>query len=381
MAQWEAFQQIVAALNEAALDDARWPEASKLIDEAFGAKGNTLVFAGDLPANSLEIYFAKSHQRGENRSRWTQEYFRVYHAVDEHVPRVRKLPDCKIVPRASLFSERELMTSLAYNEGYARYEMQNGLSTRLDGPDGSRIVWSIWDPVNPDGWSTSRIEMVARVLPHVRQYVRVRSALAEANALGASFAELLDNTRIGIIQLDQSGEIVETNDSAQTVLRCDDGISDAGGELRVVRPEDQFRFETLLGRALPPLGDKAESGSMLVRRRSLSPRYALHVMPILSRKANVHSKPPAALVLIVDPARRVQVEPALVATALELSPAEAEIAVMIAKGLTLRQIAAKTGRAYSTVRTHVKNTFAKLGASRQIEVAQAVLALSDLPRQ
>ena len=34
---------------------------------------------------------------------------------------------------------------------------------------------------------------------------------------------------------------------------------------------------------------------------------------------------------------------------------------------------------YSTVRTHLKHIFAKLGVSRQLEVAQLVLALSSLP--
>ena len=52
---------------------------------------------------------------------------------------------------------------------------------------------------------------------------------------------------------------------------------------------------------------------------------------------------------------------------------------MLAEGRTLRQIAAATGRGYSTVRTHLKHMFAKLGVSRQFEVAQAVLSLSSLP--
>ena len=37
MNQRDAFERIVRLLNEAMLDDARWPETSALIDEAFGA--------------------------------------------------------------------------------------------------------------------------------------------------------------------------------------------------------------------------------------------------------------------------------------------------------------------------------------------------------
>ena len=38
-----------------------------------------------------------------------------------------------------------------------------------------------------------------------------------------------------------------------------------------------------------------------------------------------------------------------------------------------------TGRGYNTVRAHLKHIFAKPGVSRQLEVAQAVIALSGLP--
>ncbi|MYD96425.1 MAG: hypothetical protein F4X98_03425, partial [Gammaproteobacteria bacterium] len=72
-------------------------------------------------------------------------------------------------------------------------------------------------------------------------------------------------------------------------------------------------------------------------------------------------------------------EPALVEVVLGFTPAAAAIAVLLAEGRTLRQIAAATGRGYSTVQTHLRHTFAKLGCSRQLEVVQPVEALSKLP--
>ena len=45
MNQPEILEHIIDSLNEAMLDDARWPDASALIDEAFGAKGSVLTLA------------------------------------------------------------------------------------------------------------------------------------------------------------------------------------------------------------------------------------------------------------------------------------------------------------------------------------------------
>ena len=156
MTRLEAFGRAVTALNEAMLDDARWPETSGLIDEAFGATGNMLAFGSEIPTSRVEVFFWKNYHRGEDRSDLGQEYFRVYHPIDEHLPQMRRLPDSKITPIVDLFTERELKTSPTYNEAFRRYDIQNGLNVRLDGPGGSHIAWGIGDSVDPDGWSSSR---------------------------------------------------------------------------------------------------------------------------------------------------------------------------------------------------------------------------------
>ena len=369
------------SLHEAMLDDARWPETSALIDEACGAGGSMLTFGSGSATENAEVYFAKRFHRGEDRSAWQREYFRVYFPTDESLPRLVRLPDSRIVRSADLWSDDERKTSPAFNEGMRHCGAQNGLTVRLEGPRGSHIVWEIADPVDAGGWTSSRVDMIARILPHLRRYVRVRSALAEAGALGVSLAELLDNTHAGVIQLDRSGRVVEANDSATELLRRDDGLSDEGGRLRAAWPEDDTRLQALLARALPRLVGRGASGSMLLRRRSSGPRFGLHVKPVAHREVDHRTRDVAALVLIVDPASRArQVEPDLVEAVLGLTPTQTEIAVLLAEGRTLREIATATGREYNTVRTHLKQMFTKFRVSRQFEVAQAVLSLSSLPK-
>ena len=198
-------------------------------------------------------------------------------------------------------------------------------------------------------------------------------------ALGRSVTELLDTTRTGVIQLDRGGRIVEANDAARALVRGSDGLTDRDGSLRAAAPADNDRLQALLARALPRFGEQGASGSMMVRRPSPLPRLAVHVTPVANPELNHRSRQVAALVLVVDPVERARIDPGLVEVALGLSPAETEIAVLLAEGRTTRQIASATGRRYSTVRTHLKHIFAKLGASRQFEVAQLVLALASLP--
>ena len=195
MSRIGAFDEVLAALHEAAFDDARWPKASALIDEACGIKGNMLVYGSGTSHDNVVIYLARLCYRGARNEALERRYFEEYYPQDERVPRFRALPDSRLVHVSELYTDEEKKTSAAYNEALPLSDTQNCLSVRMDGPNGSRIVWSFADPVEADGWSFAQTETIERLLPHLRQYVRMRQVLADAGGLRASLAALLDLQR------------------------------------------------------------------------------------------------------------------------------------------------------------------------------------------
>ena len=60
----------------------------------------------------------------------------------------------------------------------------------------------------------------------------------------------------------------------------------------------------------------------------------------------------------MDPASRIRIDPDMAADALGLTKMESRVAVLLAEGMSVREIAAATGRKESTIRTHVKHIFA-----------------------
>ena len=214
MSQQEAVDGILASMNEAMLDDDRWLPTAALIDDACRAKGNILTIAEGRTQGDIEIYSVRLCLRGERRVDLERNYFKHYFPRDERVPRLRRLPEGQVAYVPDLYTDEELRTSPAYNEALPRGHFQNGLNVRMDGPNGSRITWSAADPIDGDGWSASQLEMVRHLLPHLRQYVRIRQALAEASALGDTLSRLLDKTGTAIIQLGRGAQIVAANDRA-----------------------------------------------------------------------------------------------------------------------------------------------------------------------
>ena len=376
MSDQDAFDRILVALYDAMLEDAHWPATSALIDEACGITGNTLLI-GEGPKDDVRALFVGLYYRGQRREDLEREYLEVYHPIDESVPRVRQLPDSRLVRVSDLYTTEELKTSRAYNEALPRGRYQAGLKVRLDGPDGSHITWALGDPVVSDGWGSSQISMVKGLLPHIRQFVRVRQALVRAGARDTSVTALLDNPRIGVIHLDRRGQIMAVNDRARRILRQADALSDEDGVLRARERADQLRLERLVADSLPASGTLAVSGSMLLRSWSVWPPLVVHVKPVGVSQPDYGARHVAALVLIVRPGRTQRVDPSLVATTLGLTRAESQVAVRLAEGQSVRDMAEATGHTTGVIYWHLKQIYRKLLISRQVDLVRLVLSIAE----
>lgn len=375
MGEPETFDRIVAALHDVALDQSQWPRANALIHEMIGTCGSSMMFGGGSAQEDVRIHFAWTFFGGERRRELERLYFDNYYLLDERVPRVRTLPDGQLFHNNDLYTEQELKTSEAYHAVRKYAHAGNAINVRLDAPEDSRIVWFIHDPVVGNDWSSTQLDTIRRLLPHIRHTVSVQQVLANAAALGTTMGAMLEATGVGVLQLDARGRIMFANDRARDLLRIGDGLLDRGGFLFASTTQDNDQLQRLLNRALPPFGALGAGGSMLVRRAGGLPPLALHINPVGSRDADSRMWPVAALALVVDPAGKIGIDPDTAAASLGLTRMEGRVAVLLAGGMNVREIAVATRRGESTIRSHVKHIFAKHGLGRQADLVRLVRSL------
>ena len=376
MSDEDAYRRILASLSEAMLDDTHWPATSALIDEACGITGNCLA-VGEGPRDDLRDLFVGLYYRGQRREDLEREYLEDYYPIDERVPRVRRLPDSRLVHITDLYTAGELKTSPAYNDAFSRADYQDSLSVRLDGSDGCYITWGLGDPMASDGWGSSRIAMIERLLPHIRQFIRVRQTLVRAEARDSSVTALLDNSRIGVLHLDRHGRILEVNDRARSILGQGDGLSDRDGVLRAREPADRRRLKRLVASALPASRAARVSGSILIGRGSGSPPLVVHVKPVAVPQPDYGARHTAALILIVEPRSGHGINPDLVAGTLGLTPMEGRVAVWLAEGRSVRDMAEATGRTEGSIYWNLKQIYRKQPISRQVDLVRLVLSITE----
>ena len=376
MKDQETFARVLASLHEAAFDPECWPDFSAVTDEALGVHGQSMFFGDGVSAEDVRLAFYWTCTRGDRRTDIERLYHGTYYHMDERLARLRQAPAGRLLHNTELLTRRELKTSPTYRALHA-YNSANAVHVRLEGPAGSRIVWVVHDPVDRDGWTSARLDAVRRLLPHIRQTVRVQVALGRVDTLGATLDDILDAAGLGVVQLDRRARIVAVNDRARSLLAAGDVLLDAAGSLFTRAPAANAELQELLARALPPFGTPAAGGSMAAPRLA-GPPLVLHVVPVGAGETHPGPWPVAALVLVPD-AIAADVDAGAVAETLGFTRAESQVAVMLARGMTVRAVAAATNRGESTVRSHVKQMFAKQGLTRQPELVRLVRSVAGSP--
>ena len=108
---------------------------------------------------------------------------------------------------------------------------------------------------------------------------------------------------------------------------------------------------------------------MLLGRVSRVPPLVVHVKPVGVPQPDYGARHVAALVLLVEAGRHPRLDPAVVARTLGLTPAESQVAVWVADGTPVRDIARVTGLTDGAIYWHLKQIYRKLPISRQVDLA------------
>ena len=132
-----------------------------------------------------------------------------------------------------------------------------------------------------------------------------------------------------------------------------------------------------MARALPTSNAVAVSGSMTLHRSSLQPPFVVHVKPVVAPQPDFGAQRVAALVLLVEPGHRSRLDPGLVAETLGLTLTESQIAIWVAEGRSVREIAAATGRRPDSIRWHLKQIYHKQALTGQPDLVRLLLSLTE----
>jgi len=226
------------------------------------------------------------------------------------------------------------------------------------------------------------LEHVAQLSEHFERALRIYAMARSEQQRQKALSEGLEQFTMGVLLFDEKGEVVYHNKAAGWLLRHYPAVQLHQQRLVIKEPSQAESFRLALTAAIQSGDGDDEVAGMALALGGPAGEGALQgwMMPLRNQWSQ-HGEGIARAVaaLYLSDAQRslpLRVEPLMVIYG--LSKKEAEVAVAIAAGRSVEEIAQLHSRSLNTVRSQLKAVFSKTGTQRQTDLVRLVLDGSHL---
>jgi DNA-binding CsgD family transcriptional regulator len=217
-------------------------------------------------------------------------------------------------------------------------------------------------------------QAIARLLPHATRAAKLSQRFFQLQQAADRIEAALDRVDWGVLITDATGRVMTANWAAEECLRGGDGLSTVQGRLTAAVSRDQARLGVLIQGAAN--ASDTFGGALAIERPSRRRPLNLLVAPLpLQWGALRHTRLGSVMITIADPETAAAPSASVLASLYGLSARESVVAMALADGLSIEQIAESQHRSRETIRGQVKSALSKTGASRQAELVRLVLTL------
>ncbi len=272
---------------------------------------------------------------------------------------------------------------------YADFGRRSGLTRTLNGfLEASASTVSAALIVNrPDAGSEfgpEEARLIEILVPHLRRALVLHRRLTSIDAQRAAAADVIDRLTFGVILVDSNLRPVLVNQAAECLLAQRDGLACTAGGLGTGSDAlTRSLRQMMVSAAAVTEGASFDvaAGTLRIPRPSGRRPLQVVVTPLASQNEYAgHSARAVVAVFIADPEHAITQSEGVLRRLYHLTPMEARVAIAVAEGHKVEQIAALLQLTRNTVRWYVKQALAKTGVSTQAQLVVAILSNPALVR-
>ncbi|MFT6583271.1 MAG: PAS domain S-box-containing protein [Alphaproteobacteria bacterium] len=220
-------------------------------------------------------------------------------------------------------------------------------------------------------------------MPH-RIHAAIALIMSSENNLSATMRmdnealwDAVNRLPLGVIILDGFGRPLNMNTEARSIFDQEDGLQIGRDGLHGLQNGEPVNLKDVVERADNWSGKKKKrpsGGAVAIDRPSGDRPYTVVVTPLRTQARYFDSDRPAALAFISDPETAPAIKEEQLVALYGLTPAEARLAALLAKYLSLAESAEALSVSQHTVRTHIKRVFSKTLTERQSGLLRVLLS-------
>jgi DNA-binding CsgD family transcriptional regulator len=291
----------------------------------------------------------------------------------------------EVVPRTQLLASNFYGECLSLNKNMA--QLLTSVVSGMDSTASVPAVYSVFRGLHhPDFDEEDRARM-RLVLPHLSRSLGVMHRLQTAELTVASSLAALDRLPSGVLLLDGSGTVAFANRSAQHMFEEVDGLllrklshASGLGDLMAESVAASRAIRDAISATLSrePYCTEHFSHSVTVPRTSGLASYSLQFSALGDHNefAGGGSSAFAAIIFIADGLKQIDIDPAALQRSYGLTLAEAKVAVTMLEFVSAKEVASVLDVSYHTVRTQIRNIYAKLGVDTRTRFVKLLLGLA-----
>lgn len=228
-----------------------------------------------------------------------------------------------------------------------------------------------------DDWSEGEIRVIDEILPHLNRALKIHSEFTHLRLKQDALLKGLDRLVIGLILYDRNARPVYINPTARTIIETHPALEMHEGDLLLVNAEDERNLrKTIIETAeIDPEDSWRQSVAIGITHPDAELPLPLLVTPMHAHliTTDLDYEGARVAVFLSDPNLQQPISIDSLVSVYHLTPSEAQVAISLANGHSIDQIALKSNHSAHTIRSQLKSVFRKTGVSRQSELIKLLL--------
>ncbi|WP_430398784.1 helix-turn-helix transcriptional regulator [Ferrovibrio sp.] len=370
------FSTLVEALYEAALNPAQWNGMAQRIATAFDAPSCALQLR-DTSANQTAVLYVTDNYDQKS----LQDYESYFASRDPYVDGALRAGIGRPVLGQEIISAQDYMNSEIFADFAKRIGICHIVGAML--PVSSTAIGGlgIHSEVGAAPFTDEDKTQFTLLLPHVIRALQLHSRLNTLERDRSIGFQALEAMSVGVMLVTLSGQLVFANRIAETLLQLGQGIAASHGYLRTQMPANQPALQKAIqDAALMPSGASRSAGGLVLAPRGPGPHgedrapLSLLVCPAPGNAMGNDLHKAAAVIFINNPDDERSPGEAVLMAQFRFTPAEARLAAALLDGEQLEEYAERASLSLHTVKSQLRQVFAKAGVSRQAEFIRKALS-------
>lgn len=376
----DQYDSLIQMIYEGPLEHTPWssllPELRRLFDAKTAslilrppAEGDTGVILNSLrpEANRVDVDAAIANPSDWQATNYREQFF----SLDPFV----NLPPGEVITLDELMSHECLLESPYYRQYLQPIGVLHIMGADALEPGGliARIRFARGQ--HEPAFNRNEKKTLSRLLPHIERAARVHTIINRTASERDLYANTVDQLSLGTIILGDNGLLLSSNQLAKELLKTGDGVYLHAGQLRLSDAEVNRELQSILttAAAAGASGTTSMASALRVPRRRGINDLGLVVRPIATGEWAGSQSEPRIAVFLSDPQRQADTSHHILAELFGLTPAEARLSILLARGISLANASEQLNVTQHTVRAQLKSIFTKTGATRQAELVGLIL--------